>query len=197
MLILASESASRAAMLRAAGVPFEARAARVDEAAVTAALRAEGARVRDVADRLAELKAVKVSLRAPGRYVLGGDQMLEMEPGVWLDKPGDRQGLRAQLCALRGKTHRLVCAAVIARDGVPLWRHVEAARMTVRAFSDAWAEDYVAAAGDAVFGCVGGYHVEGRGVQLFEKIEGDQFVVRGLPLVAVLGWLREAGVLPS
>ncbi len=196
-LILASESISRAAMLRAAGVPFEARPAHIDEQGITAALRAEGARVRDVADRLAEMKAVKLSLGAPGRFVLGSDQMLEVERGRWLEKPGDADGLRAQLRELRGRSHRLLCAAVIARDGVPAWRHIEAATLTVRAFSDAWLEDYVAQVGSAVFGSVGGYHVEGRGVQLFEKIEGDQFVVRGLPLVAVLAWLRAAGMMPA
>ena len=182
-------------MLRAAGVAFEAVPARIDEAAVTAGMR--GSAVRDVADRLAEMKAVKVSLTRPGAFVLGSDSMLELERGLWLEKPGDAEGLRAQLRALRGRTHRLVSAAVVARDGRPLWRHVEAATLTVRAFSDAWLETYVAACGDAVSGSVGGYHVEGLGAQLFTRIEGDQFVVRGLPLLAVLGWLREAGEMPA
>ena len=193
MIILASESASRRAMLTAAGVAFEAVPARIDEAAVTEGLR--GRPVRDVADRLAELKAVKVSLLRPGMAVLGSDSMLELERGVWLEKPGTADGLRAQLRQLRGRPHRLVSAAVIARDGRPLWRHVEAATLTVRDFSEGWLDQYVAACGAEVVSSVGGYHVEGLGAQLFTRIEGDQFVVRGLPLLAVLGWLREAGEL--
>ena len=193
MIILASESASRRGMLEAAGVSFEAVPARIDEAGVTEAMR--GQAVRDVADRLAELKAVKVSLLHRGKIVLGSDSMLELERGVWLEKPGTPDGLRAQLRLLRGRAHRLVSAVVAARDGQPLWRHVEAATLTVRDFSDAWLEEYVAACGNDVLSSVGGYHVEGLGVQLFTRIEGDQFVVRGLPLLAVLGWLREAGEL--
>jgi septum formation protein len=193
MIILASESASRRAMLTAAGVAFEAVPARIDEAAVTEGLR--GRPVRDVADRLAELKAVKVSLLRPGMAVLGSDSMLELERGLWLEKPGTADGLRAQLRQLRGRPHRLVSAAVIARDGRPLWRHVEAATLTVRDFSEGWLDQYVAACGAEVVSSVGGYHVEGLGAQLFTRIEGDQFVVRGLPLLAVLGWLREAGEL--
>jgi septum formation protein len=193
MLVLASESASRAAMLAAAGVAFEAVPARIDEAGVTAEMA--GRTARDVADRLAELKAVKVSLRHPGRFVLGSDSMLEVERGRWLEKPGDLDGLRAQLRELRGRSHRIVSAAVVARDGVPLWRHVEAATLHVRSFSEAWLEQYVAACGEQVLGSVGGYHLEGLGAQLFTRVEGDQFTVRGLPLLAVLGWLREAGEL--
>jgi septum formation protein len=195
MIVLASESASRRAMLTAAGVTFAAEPARIDEEGVTAGMA--GRPVREVADRLAELKAVKVSLRHPGVLVLGSDSMLEVERGRWLEKPGDVEGLRAQLLTLRGRSHRLVSAAVVARDGKPLWRHVEAATLHVRAFSEAWLDEYVAAAGEAVLGSVGGYHLEGLGAQLFTRIEGDQFVVRGLPLLAVLGWLREVGELTA
>jgi septum formation protein len=193
MLILASESASRRAMLTAAGVDYEAVPARIDEAGVTDELR--GRPVRDVADRLAELKALKVSQQRPGAFVLGSDSMLEVARGAWLEKPGSLDGLRAQLRYLRGREHRLISAAVIARDGRALWRHVEVAKLTVRDFSEAWLEDYVVACGAQVLSSVGGYHVEGLGAQLFTRIEGDQFVVRGLPLLAVLGWLREAGEL--
>jgi len=191
MIILASRSLARKAMLDAAGVPFEAVPARIDEQGITAQM--QGYPVRDVADRLAELKALKVSFQRPGQFVLGSDSMLETERGRWLEKPGDMDGLRAQLRTLRGRSHRLVSAAVVARDGQPLWRHVEVATLTVRQFSEAWLEAYVAACGAEVLGSVGGYHLEGPGVQLFERIEGDQFVVRGLPLLAVLAWLREAG----
>ena len=195
MIILASESASRKAMLSAAGVPFEAVPARIDEAGVTTEMA--GRSVRDVADRLAELKAVKVSVRRPGLLVLGSDSMLEVERGRWLDKPGSLDGLRVQLRELRGRSHRLVSAAVIARDGQPIWRHVEVATLHVRAFSEAWLEQYVEACGEQVLSSVGGYHLEGLGAQLFTRVEGDQFTVRGLPLLAVLGWLREAGELTA
>lgn len=194
-LILASESRSRLAMLAAAGVQFEAMPARIDEAGVTEAMR--GAAVRDVAAKLAELKALKLSFGQAGRFVLGCDSMLEVNRGQWLEKPGTRAGLRAQLTLLRGRAHRIVSAAVVARDGEPLWRHVEAATLHVRAFSDAWLDHYVASVGEEVLGSVGGYHVEGLGAQLFTAIEGDQFVVRGLPLLAVLAWLREAGLIPQ
>lgn len=193
LLILASQSQSRRSMLEAAGVRFEAMPARIDEEAVTAGLR--GLPVRDVACRLAELKALKLANRHPGRLVLGSDSMLELEPGEWLEKPGTRDGLKAQLLALRGRTHRLVSAAAIVRDGQVLWRHVEVATLAVREFSTEWLEQYLALAGDAVLESVGGYHLEGLGVQLFTRVDGDQFVVRGLPLLAVLGWLREAGEL--
>ena len=153
--------------------------------------------VRDVADRLAELKAVKVSLRHRGAFVLGSDSMLEVERGRWLDKPGSLEGLKEQLRELRGRSHRLISAAVVAQDGQPLWRHVEAATLHVRDFSEAWLDQYVEACGEQVLSSVGGYHLEGLGVQLFTRVEGDQFTVRGLPLLAVLGWLREAGELTA
>lgn len=190
-LVLASQSAARMAMLQAAGVAFATRPARIDEAAVVAAM--QGSPVRDVADRLAELKAVKVSLSCPGALVLGADSMLEVEPGEWLQKPGSLTGLEQQVRRLRGRRHRIVSAVVIARDGQPLWRHAEVATLQVRAFSDAWLAAYIAACGEAMLASVGGYHIEGLGAQLFEKIVGDQFTVRGLPLLAVLAWLREAG----
>lgn len=192
-LILASTSQSRMAMLRAAGVAFEAMPPRVDEDALKATL--DGERVRDIADRLAEMKAVKLSLSVRDRWVLGGDSMLALSDREYCDKPGDIDGLRAQLRLLRGREHRLISAVVVARDGRPVWRHVEEARLLVRDFSDSWLESYIAACGDAVCSSVGGYHVEGLGAQLFTRIDGDQFVVRGLPLLAVLGWLREAGEL--
>lgn len=194
-LVLASTSVSRAAMLAAAGVAFEAVSPGVDEEAVTAALAAEGAAPRAVADALAEVKAVKVSRRMPGRVVLGGDQVLALDDGTRLEKPLTRDGLRAQLAALRGRRHRLFCAAVLARDGAPLWRQVEVASLHVRDFSDAWAQAYVAGVPDGVLQSVGGYHVEGLGVQLFDRIEGDLFTVRGLPLVPVLRQLRLLGVI--
>lgn len=195
MILLASESASRKAMLEAAGVAFRAAPARIDEAGITAAMAGAAASpsVRDVALRLAGEKALKLSRAHPGVAVLGSDSMLELQPGQWLDKPGSLDGLRAQLRSLRGRSHSLVSAAAFARDGELVWSHVEVATLLVRPFSEAWLESYVAACGEAVLSSVGGYHLEGLGAQLFERIEGDQFVVRGLPLLAVLAWLRNAG----
>lgn len=195
MLILASESASRRAMLEAAGVPHRAIAARIDEAGVTASMA--GAPGRDVADRLAELKAVKLSLRQPDARVLGCDTVVELERGELLAKPATIEGLRAQLRRIEGRTHRLYSAAVVAQAGRPVWRHVGVARLSVRHFSQAWLDDYVAACGEAVLGSVGGYHLEGRGVQLFDKVSGDAFVVRGMPLVELLVWLRAVGAMPA
>jgi septum formation protein len=129
--------------------------------------------------------------------VLGGDQVLVLDDGTRLEKPLTREGLRAQLLVLRGKRHRLLSAAVLARDGAPLWRHLGVATLFVRPFSDAWADAYVAAAPEGVLQSVGGYHVEGAGVQLFDRIEGDLFTVRGLPLLPVIQQLRLLGALAA
>ncbi len=184
-------------MLEAAGVPFEAVGSHVDEDAVKAAMAANGARVRDIAERLAEAKAVAVSAMRPGALVIGSDSMVALDARQFLDKPGTVDGLRAQLRLLRGRVHQLISAVVVARDGTPVWRHVAAATLRVRDFSDAWAEDYVVACGPAVAHSVGGYHLEALGVQLFDRVEGDGFVIRGLPLVPLLGFLREAGAMPA
>lgn len=194
-LVLASASAARAAMLAAAGVATEVIPARIDEAAVRAAMLAEGAAPpRDLADKLAELKALRVSARTPGRLVLGADQVL-VHDGEVFAKPAGRAEARAQLMALRGRTHLLLSAAVVAGDRRALWRHVATARLSMRPFSDAFLESYLASAGDLALRSVGCYHLEGLGAQLFVRVEGDHFTVLGLPLLELLGFLRARGVL--
>lgn len=193
-LILASRSAARRAMLDAAGVPHEAVAAQVDEESAKAALLAEGADARRLADALAELKAVKISRRYPVDWVLGCDQTLARDDGMLFDQPRDRDDAATQLRALRGRKHRLTSAAVLAQGGVPTWRFVGVATLTMRDFSDAFLEQYLDAEWPAISGCVGCYRLEGVGIQLFSKVEGDHFTILGLPLLAVLDQLRMLGL---
>lgn len=191
MIVLASTSVSRAALLTAAGVAFEAVAPGVDEDAAKAALLAEGATPRDVADALAELKAVKVSRSRPG-LVLGADQTLELD-GALFDKARDLDDARDKLAALRGRTHRLHAASVLARDGAPIWREVKTAKLTMRPFSDAFLAAYLEREAQPALGAVGGYWYEGFGVQLFSAVEGDDATIRGLPLLGLLDVLRRHG----
>jgi len=193
MIVLASTSAARRDMLSAAGVIHEALAAAVDEESAKQALRhLDG---RSLADALAELKAVKLSSRRPGDLVLGCDQTLELEDGTLIDKPG--AAVAEQLHQLQGKTHCLYSAVVAAENGQPVWRHVERAKLTMRPLSDAFIADYVTDEGAAVAGCVGGYRIEWRGVQLFSRIEGSHFTILGLPLLPLLAWLRARGDIAS
>ncbi|HYG84703.1 MAG TPA: Maf family protein [Azospirillum sp.] len=193
-LILASASRARAAMLERAGVSVVCDPASVDEETIKHHCRDAGATVEATADTLAERKAHSVSLRHPGALVLGADQMLECD-GVWFDKPEDRARAAAHLAILRGRTHRLISAAVVVRDGQRLWDTVDAATLTMRPFGDAFLEHYLDMAGDDVLHSVGVYHLEGLGAQLFERVEGDYFTILGLPLLPVLGFLRGQGVL--
>lgn len=198
-LILASGSATRARMLRDAGIAIEIVRPAVDEEEVKASHRAAGTAVEDVALALAELKAASVARRLAaqsGSYVLGSDQMLDCD-GVWFDKPADRAAARAQLLALRGKTHRLVSAAVLLKDGQRIWHHVDEARLTLRDFSEAFLADYLDRAGADVLGSVGAYQLEGLGAQLFARVRGDFFTILGLPLLPVLAILREHGMVPA
>lgn len=190
-LVLASGSVARAALLRAAGVSFRVEVAGVDEDAIKRAGRRDGLTAAAVAAALAVAKARAVL--APGALVLGADQMLECE-GRWFDKPGV-DGVRDQLLALRGRVHRLVTAAVCVRDGAVVWQAVAVPELRMRAFGAGFLEAYLAAEADAVAGCVGGYRLEGMGVQLFDAVEGEHAAVLGLPLLALLGFLRAEGVL--
>lgn len=184
-------------MLDAAGVAYHALPANVDEDAITAGLLAEKASPERVADALAELKAIKISQRNPSTLVLGADSVLAMADGTLLDKPLTRDKAATQLRLLSGKTHQLVSAAVIAEAGTAVWRAAGSVKLTMRSLSDAFIEQYLDAEGDAVLGCVGCYRIEGLGAQLFSRVDGDQFTVRGLPLLAVLDYLRTRKVLAA
>ncbi len=193
MIVLASTSGVRRKLLTDAGVSFEAVAPGVDEAAAKASLLAEGVRPREVADALAELKAVRVSARRP-ELVVGSDSVLELD-GELFDKAADASEARAHLLRLRGRTHLLHAAVVAARGGAPVWREVKTARMTVRPFSDAFLDRYMAQAGEALTTSVGAYWYEALGVQLFSRVEGDHFAVLGLPMLGLLDLLRRHGEL--
>ena len=193
MIILASQSASRRAMLEAAGVAFEAQAAGVDEDAAKAALSHLGP--RDLADALAELKALKVSARRPDALVLGSDSVVALADGSLLDKPENREAAADHLARMSGGVHRLWSAAVIAEDGAPVWRHVERVKLHVRPLSVSFIDRYLDVEWPAIGGCVGCFRIEGPGAQLFDRVEGDHFTVLGLPLLHVLGYLRTRGVL--
>lgn len=197
MIVLASQSAARRAMLAAAGVAHDAVPAHVDEEGVTAGLMAENASPERIADALAELKAVKISRKLPGVLVLGADSVVVTADGTLINKPETRSNAEIQLRQLAGTTHRLLSAAVIAENGVPIWRAGGSVRLTMRSLSDEFIADYLDSEGEAVLGCVGCYRIEGLGAQLFTRVDGDQFTVRGLPLFAVLDFLRVRGVLPA
>jgi len=194
-LILASTSPARRRMLEAVGLSFSIERPSIDEEAAKASLRAGGLKPRDQADALAELKALSVSRRADG-LVIGADQMLALE-GEIFDKPGSAAAAREHLLRLRGRTHELITAAVVVRDGAVIWRHIDVPRLTMRNFSDAFLDDYLARAGRGVLTSVGAYQLEGLGAQLFERVAGDYFSVLGLPLLPLLAFLREHGIVPA
>jgi len=195
MIILASQSASRRAMLDAAGVAYEALPARVDEAGVKAAMA--GALPRDLSDALAEMKAVKVSANAGPVPVLGSDSIVALADGTLLDKPESREQAAEHLTRMSGGSHELWSAAVIAEHGRPVWRHVERAKLHVRPLSPAFIDSYLDREWPEIAGCVGCFRIEGPGVQLFSRIEGSHFTILGMPLLPVLGYLRERGWMPA
>ncbi len=195
-VVLASASQARTELLRRAGVDVAVDPARVDEAAVKASLLAEGAPPRDVADKLAALKALRVGRRHETALVLGADQVL-VHRGEILDKPASLDDARSQLLRLRGERHELLSAAVAVLQGAPVWRHVGKARLAMRPFTDAFLARYLEKTGATALSSVGAYQLEGIGAQLFARVDGDYFTVLGLPLLEVLGFLRARGVLPE
>lgn len=195
-LILASQSASRRAMLDAAGVPHEARPAHVDEAGVKGALLAEGQSPRAIADALAELKALKISRSDPGALVIGSDSIVAID-GRLYDKPDSREDAARHLTQFSGREMQLVSAVVAAEGGRAVWRHVEEARLSVRPLSADFIAAYLDAEWPAIAGCVGCFRIEGPGVQLFSRIRGDHFTIYGMPLLPLLAYLRTRMILPS
>lgn len=193
-LVLASASQSRAALLLAAGVVFTTDPADLDEAVLMAQLRGVDAGV--IASTLAQKKALHVSARHPGDIVLGGDSVITFD-GESLSKCATLDEAKALLARLSGCMHLLVSAAALARDGVLLWTHASPCKMTMRDLSPQFLDNYIAAEGPAILSSVGCYHYEGRGAQLFDRVDGDYFSVLGLPLLPVLAALRKEGVLAS
>lgn len=193
-IVLASASHARACMLEAAGVAFAVDPASVDENAVKRAMRADGASAADTAEALAALKAGQAARKHPEALVVGADQLLVCGER-WFEKPPDLAAAREQLIALRGQTHELVTAAVVFHGDEIVWHHVDRAQLTMRPFSDAFLDAYLAQAGDGIYRSVGGYEVEGLGVQLFSRISGSHYAILGLPLLPLLDFLRARGVI--
>ena len=192
-LILASTSPTRRRVLENAGLDFDIAAPGVDEEEIKLSLKATGASGAQIAETLAELKANRISSKAEGALVIGADQILSCN-GVLFDKPPDMDHARTQLQALRGKPHELLTAVCVAKNGGRVWHHNAVARLTMRQFSDAFLDDYLVRAGEDVLGSVGVYRLEGLGSHLFSRIDGDFFTILGLPLLPLLGFLRENGV---
>lgn len=198
-LILASGSHARRRMLAGAGVPFKIDPAKVDEDKVRDSLNRQSTsntRPNDIAEALAVAKAIEVSSRNRNDVVIASDQVLSLGERLF-SKAANEQGARHTLEALRGKTHVLHSAVALAQNGAVLWRYVETARLTMRDFTDAWLNGYLATAGDALTNAVGCYHLEGAGIQLFDTIEGDYFTILGMPLLPLLNELRMRKVIET
>jgi nucleoside triphosphate pyrophosphatase len=191
-LVLASKSAARQAVLRAAGIPFDVHPAQIDERAVERDAGVNGA--GEVASLLAGAKAAAVAARMPGRIVLGADQTLALGSQRFA-KPAGRANAREQLRAMSGRTHELHSAIALTRDDTVLFAHVDVARLTMRVLSENFLDRYLDAMGDAVTHSVGAYQLEGLGIHLFEQVDGDHSSILGLPLLPLLTYLRGAGCL--
>ena len=193
-MILASTSPTRLTMLRAAGLNPTPVAPRVDEVTIRDALTAEGAHPRDIADTLAEMKARKVAEKHPDALVLGCDQVLALDRETFA-KPETPEDARAQLRRLRGKTHKLLSALVVYENAEPVWRFTGEARLTMHDISDAYLNDYLDRNWDSIRHSVGCYKVEEEGIRLFSAITGDHFTILGLPLLPLLAWLGNRGMI--
>jgi len=193
-LVLASASRSRIALLKNAGVNFTSMPARIDERAIEAPLAACGKTPAEIAMALAEAKALSAADSEPDAFVIGADQILAADGRRW-NKPASIAEARDQLMTLSGRAHELHSAIAVARGGNVAWRHGETARMTMRRLPADLVNAYLTRVGEAILSSVGGYQIEGPGIQLFERIEGDYFTILGLPLLPLLGYLRSAGVI--
>jgi septum formation protein len=196
-LRLASQSASRRRLLADAGVPFAAVSAGVDEETAKDALIGEGVGPRDLADALAELKAIRPSQRDPHALVLGCDQTLALDDGTLVNKCETREEARDLLLRMSGTRHHLHSAAVVAQAGTPVWRQIESVAMDVRPLSAAFIDAYLDGDWEECRWCVGCYRIEGPGAQLFARVTGSLFAVQGLPLLPLLDFLRVRGVLAA
>lgn len=192
-LTLASQSAARRKLLADAGLTFDAVSSQVDEDSLKAGLIAQGNSPSEIAMALAEAKALDASRHTPG-LIIGADQTLDFK-GWLYDKPHDLDMLRRHLTAFRGNPHHLHAAVVLAQDGEIIWRTLDTATLHVRDFSDDFLNSYIGREGAAVLGCVGGYRIEGEGLQLFDRVKGDYFTILGLPMLGLLDELRTRGLL--
>jgi septum formation protein len=183
-------------MLASAGLDVQAKAGVVDEEGIRRIFRADGRTAAECALALAEAKALQIAGEHRYPLIVGADQILVCGK-IWLDKPVDLDDARAQLQCLRGRTHELCTAACVVRDRARIWHTLSSARLTMRNFSDAFLEAYLGAEQSELFGSVGAYRIEGRGIQLFSDIEGDYFSILGLPLLELLCFLRTRDALSS
>ena len=196
VLVLASGSATRRTMLEKAGLPIVVDKPDVDEGGIKFECRDCRLPAGDAAQRLAAAKAIQVSSRHPGRIVLGADQMLECA-GEWFDKPVNRAAAAWQIGLLSGRTHTLFSAVAAVRDSTVIWSCLESAELSVRVLSPDFIQSYLDRVGKAVLSSVGGYQIEGLGIQLFDGVRGEHSTILGLPLIPLLGFLREQGAIPS
>ena len=192
-LILASASPARASLMRGAGIGFRQQSVCIDEVAVKAAMLAESALPREVADALADLKAQRISRKYPAALVIGADQVL-VGAGVIYDKPHDLEAARLQLLELRGKPHELLSACVVYHEAKPVWRHIGRAQLSMRKFSEVFLNQYLESHGEELLTTVGAYRIESGGAQLFTRVQGDYFSILGLPMLELLEFLRTRGV---
>lgn len=195
-LILASNSASRKALMTGAKLNFTTEAADVDERLIEGEMTTRDATPPDIAVTLARAKAIDVSRRNPDAYVIGSDQVLSLA-GRLLHKPASMAEAGDHIRAMSGTTHHLNCGVAIAHGGEVVWSDVSIARMTMRPISETFLEKYLTMSGEGILGSVGAYHFEGPGIQLFENIEGDYFTILGLPMLTLLAGLRQLGLIDA